>query len=87
MLRVEADGPVLFVALDRPEVRNAFNDELIGALSEAFRNVAPGTRAIVLAGESGPAFCAGGDLQWMKKAAAYTQQAKRRRRPQTGTPV
>ena len=73
MLIVDEDGPVLRVTLDRPDVRNAFNDELIAALSELFSNIAPGVRAVVLAG-NGPAFCAGGDLQWMKKAAGYSEQ-------------
>jgi enoyl-CoA hydratase/carnithine racemase len=73
MLIVDEDGPVLRVTLDRPDVRNAFNDELIAALSDLFSNLTPETRAVVLAG-NGPAFCAGGDLQWMKKAAAYSEQ-------------
>ena len=73
MLIVEVDGPVLRVTLDRPDVRNAFNDQLIAALSDLFINLAPGIRAVVLAG-NGPAFCAGGDLQWMRKAANYTEE-------------
>jgi methylglutaconyl-CoA hydratase len=73
MLRVEANGPVLRLTIDRPEVRNAFNDELIERLSEAFADLPEGTRAVVLAGE-GDAFCAGGDLQWMRKAAGYTEE-------------
>ncbi|MEA2552073.1 MAG: hypothetical protein QOJ65_249 [Fimbriimonadaceae bacterium] len=73
MLRVEPDGPLLRVTLDRPEVRNAFNDELIAELYKTFTSVKLGeTRALILAGE-GDAFCAGGDLQWMKKAANYTE--------------
>lgn len=74
MLRVESEGPLLRVTLNRPEVRNAFNDELIAGLSEVFLGVEAGkTRAIILAGE-GDAFCAGGDMQWMRKAAAYTEE-------------
>jgi len=74
MLRAEPDGPLLRVTLDRPEVKNAFNDELIAALHKTFTAVKLGeTRAIILAGE-GDAFCAGGDLQWMKKAATYTEE-------------
>lgn len=71
MLDVEARGPVLFVRIDRPEVRNAFNDELIGRLHETFTSVPDGIRAIVISG-NGSAFCAGGDLSWMQKAAGYT---------------
>lgn len=71
MLLTEADGSVLRLTLNRPEVRNAFNDELIAALTHAFQDIPKGTRAIVLSG-NGPGFCAGGDLEWMRKAAGYT---------------
>lgn len=73
MLQKEHLGPVLRLTLDRPDVRNAFNDELIKALTEAFAELDPGVRAVVLCG-SGPAFCAGGDLEWMRKAAGYTEE-------------
>jgi enoyl-CoA hydratase/carnithine racemase len=63
----------LHLTLNRPEVRNAFNDELIAALTDAFTQLPKGTRAVVLTGE-GAAFCAGGDLEWMRKAASYTNQ-------------
>ena len=71
MLRVESTGSVLHITLDRPEVRNAFNDELIAALTDAFRRA--DARVVVLSGE-GKGFCAGGDLEWMRKAAAYTEE-------------
>ena len=73
MLRVEPDGPVLRVTLDRPEVRNAFNGELIQALRDTFDGMGPDVRAVVLAGE-GKTFCAGGDLNWMREAADYTEE-------------
>lgn len=73
MLQTQADGPVLRLTLNRPEVRNAFNDELISKLTAALTNLPEGTRAVVLRGE-GAAFCAGGDLEWMRKAAAYTDE-------------
>ncbi len=77
MLRVERQGAVLRLTLNRPEVRNAFNDELIAALSETFAEIvagsASGIRAAVLSGE-GKAFCAGGDLEWMRQAADYTPE-------------
>lgn len=65
------------LTLSRPEVRNAFNDELIQRLTEAFASPDPGVRAIVVAGE-GPAFCAGGDLEWMRRAASYTVEENER---------
>src|SRR5450759_20163 len=66
-------GPVSRVTLNRPEVRNAFNDEVIAELTEAFTQLGrdPEVRAIVLAAE-GPAFCAGADLNWMRRMADYS---------------
>ena len=62
------------VWLNRPEVRNAFNDEVIAELSQAFVQLgeASEVRAIVLMAE-GPAFCAGADLNWMRRMADYTR--------------
>ncbi|PIW09944.1 MAG: enoyl-CoA hydratase [Comamonadaceae bacterium CG17_big_fil_post_rev_8_21_14_2_50_60_13] len=66
-------GAVATVTLNRPEVRNAFNDEVITELTQAFTQLGqdPQVRAIVLAAE-GPAFCAGADLNWMRRMADYT---------------
>jgi enoyl-CoA hydratase/carnithine racemase len=72
MLRSELDGPVLRLTLDRPEVRNAFNDGLIAQLTDAFRGAASQARVVVVAGE-GKSFSAGGDLDWMRRAAGYTE--------------
>ncbi len=77
MLKVEVDGAVLRVTLDRPEVRNALNDELIGALTETFRSISPHTRVVVLGGE-GSAFCAGADLGWMKLTTDYSAEENER---------
>jgi methylglutaconyl-CoA hydratase len=77
-LRVERLGPVARVVLDRPEVRNAFNAELIGALTDAFATFADeppdALRVVVLAGE-GPVFCAGADVEWMRAAGAMDLDA------------
>ncbi len=72
-LRLDVAGSVATVTLNRPEVRNAFNDSTIGELALVFDQLgqSEGVRAIVLAA-GGPAFCAGADLNWMKKMAAYT---------------
>lgn len=61
------------VWLNRPEVRNAFNDGVVAELTETFSALAAqeGLRAIVLAGH-GKAFCAGADLSWMRSMADYT---------------
>src|SRR5688500_8289289 len=72
MLKVEKKDGVARVTLDRPELRNAFDDALIKQLHDAV--VALGkdeeVRVVVLAG-NGPAFCAGADLTWMKRMAKY----------------
>jgi methylglutaconyl-CoA hydratase len=66
-------GAVATVTLNRPEVRNAFNDEVIAELAAAFVQLGQDcqVRAIVLAAE-GSAFCAGADLNWMRRMADYT---------------
>jgi methylglutaconyl-CoA hydratase len=60
------------VWLNRPEVRNAFNDGVITELTETFRALCADAdlRAIVLGGH-GKAFCAGADLSWMRAMAGY----------------
>ena len=72
--RIATTGHVATVVLNRPEVRNAFNDEVIAELSQAFVQLgeASEVRAIVLMAE-GPAFCAGADLNWMRRMADYTR--------------
>ncbi len=61
------------VWLNRPEVRNAFNDGVVQELTDTFRALADDgdLRAVVLAGH-GKAFCAGADLSWMRAMADYT---------------
>jgi methylglutaconyl-CoA hydratase len=76
MSTLEILRPRPFVAevwLNRPEVRNAFNDGVIAELTAAFRTLgADGElRAIVLGGH-GKAFCAGADLSWMRAMADYS---------------
>lgn len=66
---------VLTISLNRPDVRNAFNEVVINELKTVFSQEAlkPEVRAVVLKGE-GPAFCAGGDLNWMKKAVDFSYE-------------
>jgi methylglutaconyl-CoA hydratase len=79
MLLVEKKDGVARVTLNRPEVRNAFDDALIKLLHEAFVSLAKdqSVRAVVLAG-NGPSFCAGADLNWMKRMAGYDFAANQR---------
>ncbi|WP_334134758.1 enoyl-CoA hydratase/isomerase family protein [Tepidimonas sp.] len=73
-LTVAVTGQRATVTLARPQLRNAFNDELIAELTEAFRTLGgrDDVRVIVLAAE-GPAFCAGADLNWMRRMADYSR--------------
>lgn len=63
---------VATVTLQRPELHNAFNEVVVAELSAAFGElgVDPQVRAVVLAG-TGPSFCAGADLNWMRAMASY----------------
>jgi len=72
-LTIEREGRIATVTLNRPDVRNAFNETTIAEIKQAFSELGEdaGLRAIVLAA-NGPAFCAGADLNWMKKMAGYT---------------
>jgi len=70
-LELSTETPhVLEIILSRPEVRNAFDGELIEEMTQVFQNeaCAPEVRVIVLRGK-GKIFCAGGDLNWMKRSA------------------
>jgi methylglutaconyl-CoA hydratase len=74
-LLIQQDGPVVRVTLNRPEVRNAFNEESIAALTAWAESVRAGgpTRVAVLAG-AGKVFCAGADLTWMSKMVGYSRE-------------
>src|ERR671912_538119 len=74
-LLINQDGPVVRVTLNRPEVRNAFNEELIADLTAWAESVVVGgpSRVAVLAG-AGKMFCAGADLAWMSKMVGYTHE-------------
>jgi enoyl-CoA hydratase/carnithine racemase len=65
-LRIERDGPVLRITIDKPERRNAFDAELIRVLTEAFGDVGD-ARVVMLAGE-GESFCAGADIEWQRSS-------------------
>ncbi len=77
-LEIVRDGHVATVWMNRPEIRNAFNEQAIAELTRAFRALdgERAVRAIVLAGR-GPAFCAGADLNWMKRMAGYSEDENR----------
>lgn len=69
------DGPVARVRFCRPEIHNAFNDTLIYEMTDMFTALKEDKklRVIVLTGE-GKSFCAGADLNWMRKVKDYSYE-------------
>jgi methylglutaconyl-CoA hydratase len=74
-LELHFERGVETVTLNRPDVRNAFNDEVIAELTAVLMEIGKReeVRCVVLAG-NGPAFCAGADLNWMKRISTYTRE-------------
>jgi methylglutaconyl-CoA hydratase len=67
-IRKEITGPVARIVLNRPQVRNAFNEVLIAEVSDALQSLLKQSdlRVLVIAAE-GSTFCAGADFHWMGK--------------------
>jgi enoyl-CoA hydratase / 3-hydroxyacyl-CoA dehydrogenase len=95
LVRVERDGPIAWVLLDRPEVLNAINSQVLEQLDEAFVALAevPELRVVVLAGSS-PVFAAGADIAEMVgkdvaggRAFGFAGQAVCKRIEEFRTPV
>jgi methylglutaconyl-CoA hydratase len=78
-LAIERQGPIGLITMNRPERHNAFDDVLIGELTEAFRSMEAedGIRIVVLSG-TGKSFSAGADLHWMKRMAGFSIEENRR---------
>jgi len=73
-LQDERRGDVLRLTLNRPEIHNAFDEEMIAEVTAAFAAAAKDAalRAVVVRG-AGKHFCAGADIQWMRRAGGFTQ--------------
>jgi methylglutaconyl-CoA hydratase len=69
------EGNIAYVTLNRPEVHNAFDETMIANLAGIFEDLAlvDDVTAVVIRGK-GKSFSAGGDINWMKKAAGYTEK-------------
>jgi methylglutaconyl-CoA hydratase len=74
-LETTRDHGVERLALNRPDVRNAFDDTMVGELAAWAAAISADStvRAVVISG-AGPVFCAGGDLAWMAKTIEFTQE-------------
>ena len=73
-IEISRSGPVVHVTLNRPDVRNAFNESLIAELTAWARTpLPPDARVVVLRG-AGKVFCAGADLMWMSTMVGYSRE-------------
>jgi methylglutaconyl-CoA hydratase len=74
-LILDINKSIATVTLNRPTLRNSFNEVLIAELTEIFEDLTNGNevRVIILAA-SGVSFCAGADLTWMKSMASYSHE-------------
>ncbi len=72
-IRTSFEDGIIWVTLNRSDIKNAFNDEFIMELTDIFHGICedPGVRAAVLTGE-GDVFSAGADLNWMKRMAGFS---------------
>jgi methylglutaconyl-CoA hydratase len=78
-IAIERQGPIGLITMNRPERHNAFDDTLIAELTEALRSMEAedGIRVVVLSG-AGKSFCAGADLNWMKRMAGFSREENQR---------
>lgn len=75
MLQIITNHNIANITLNRPEVHNAFDNQLIQQLTAELENIDkdPNVRVVILAA-NGKSFCAGADLNWMKKMANYSHE-------------
>ena len=77
-LTTRRDGPVEYLTLNRPDVRNAFNEHVIAELTawaaQARDQAARHEIRVVVLGGAGKTFCAGADVTWMSKTVHYTEE-------------
>lgn len=78
LIQLVRDGPVATVTLNRPQVHNALNAEMIAELTACFAALTAdlSVRIVILAG-AGPSFCAGADLQWMRESLGWSREENR----------
>lgn len=71
---LESDGKTITVKLNRPELHNAFNEDMIDEITKAFEFIKDRDERVVVIRGNGRSFCAGADLNWMKKMKDYTEE-------------
>lgn len=75
IVTLEIENKIATVSINRPDVHNAFNEEVISDLHETFKMLDEDQSiiAVILRGK-GPSFSAGADLNWMKRAADFSKE-------------
>lgn len=73
-ITIAHDGPIVRVMLNRPDVRNAFNEELIAELTAWASGVGSTSARVAILSGAGKAFSAGADLAWMSRMAGATHE-------------
>jgi methylglutaconyl-CoA hydratase len=73
-ISITHDGPIVRVMLNRPDVRNAFNEELIAELTAWASGVGGTSARVAILSGAGKAFSAGADLAWMSRMAGATHE-------------
>jgi methylglutaconyl-CoA hydratase len=69
---ITMDGKDVFtITLNRPEIHNPFDEKMIAELTDCFSHINPDARAVIITG-AGKSFCAGADLNWMKRMGQYS---------------
>jgi len=77
-ITVSSENDIVTVTLNRPDLHNAFNEFMIEEVTDAFKNISEGNDRIVIIRGAGKSFCAGADLNWMKKMKDYTEEENER---------
>ena len=78
-VQISRQGGVDYVTLNRPDVRNAFNERLVAELADwALRAATDTTLRVVVLSGAGPVFCAGADVSWMSRMVGYTHEENER---------
>ncbi|RLF59383.1 MAG: enoyl-CoA hydratase [Thermoplasmata archaeon] len=74
-LDVKQENDIVTISLNRPDVHNAMNEQLMKELTQCFQEMSKDkkVRIIILTG-NGKSFCAGADLNWMKSMVNYSKE-------------
>lgn len=71
---ITVDGKeIVTITLNRPDIHNPFDEKMIAELTNCFSSIGPDARAVVITG-AGKSFCAGADLNWMKRMGQFSRE-------------